>query len=162
MKKRQIGSRWETGKIKKGNLCPYCGRYYSRDIAADSLVIKNGKVLLIKRHQETREGGKWALPGGILEWNETLEECALKELKEETGVIGKIIKFFKIYSNPQREPDDTQNVTAVYLVHFIKEVEKIDKKEVEKKAWFTLESLPKKIAFDHRKIIKDYIKSKRL
>lgn len=145
-------------KIKKGELCPTCGRYYSRHVTVDPLVIKDGKVLMIKRAEGIRMGGYWALPGGYVEWNETTEEAALRELKDETGIGGEIISFFGIYSDPSRDEDGRQNIDLVYLIKPLKQSSKIDKKEVEKVAWFSLDKLPEKIAFDHRKIIKDYLR----
>jgi 8-oxo-dGTP diphosphatase len=154
-------NKWDTGRVKKGKKCPYCGRYYSRYLGADALVMEKDRVLLVKRHQQTREGGKWALPGGMLEWSETLSQAVLSELKEETGYQGKIIKLFKIYSQPDREPKDGQNVTAVFIVKILKKVsDKFDSQEIAEVKWFSKKKLPKKMAFDHRKIIKDYLQSK--
>lgn len=144
-------------KIQKGQLCSACGRYYSRYLVVDPIVIKNGKILLIRRKKGLREGGFWAFPGGIVDWNETCEEAVLRELKEESGVKGEIIKLFGVYADPKREKNDTQAVTVVFLIRFIKQIPDFDKKEVEKIAWFSLDKLPSKIAFDHRKIIKDFI-----
>jgi len=144
--------------IKRGELCLTCSRFYSRYIAADGLVIKNDKVLLIKRKQGTRQSGSWALPGGYLNWNESLEDCVLREIKEETGIKGEVIRLFGVYSHPQRDKDNYQNVTAVYIVKPLSDDLIVDKKEIEKADWFESKSLPKLIAFDHRKIIKEFFK----
>ena len=59
---------------------------------ASILVYQNNKVLLIKRGKEPHKGC-WSLPGGGHEYGETLEDCALRELKEETGISAKKLKF---------------------------------------------------------------------
>lgn len=145
-------------KVKKGELCSTCGRYYSRYLATDGLLIKDNKVLLIKRKKGTRQGGNWSLPGGFLKWGETSEKAVLREVKEETGIKGRIISLLGVYSKPNR--DEIENVTLAYLIKPLKQTPKIDKKEVVEISWFSPEDLPQNMAFDHRKIINDYLKKK--
>lgn len=59
---------------------------------ASILVVDNGKVLLVKRGKEPHKG-KWSLPGGGQELGETLEDCARRELKEETGLEAEALEF---------------------------------------------------------------------
>ncbi len=141
-------------KVKRGEKCFCCNRYYSRYLACDGLVYKNSRVLLVKRKTGNREGGNWALPGGFISWNETAPQAALREVWEETGVKGKIIKLLGVYSDPQR--DGMQNVAAVFLIRPLKEKDRIDKQEVEEKQWFDKDSLPQNIAFDHKQILKEF------
>ena len=117
------------------------------------------KILLVKRGGKWLEKGKWALPGGFLDMNETLEQAVLRELKEETGYTGKVIKLFQIVDNPRRRHEDRQNVALVYLVKPLKKVGGPDH-EISEIKWFDLNKLPpkKQIAFDHLEMIKLYIK----
>lgn len=62
-----------------------------------------GRLLLIRRANEPFKG-RYALPGGFVDAGETVEQAALRELREETGVIGKIDKLIGVYSDPKRDP----------------------------------------------------------
>ena len=81
------------GKSRK--MCPNCEWiFYENPIPAAVCVVLNGKkeILLIKRKVEP-SAGKWALPSGYVEINQTPKECAVVELEEETGLKGKIVSF---------------------------------------------------------------------
>lgn len=78
------------GKKRKG--CPACGWiYYENPVPAAACVVVNeqNEVLLVKRRFEPAKG-KWALPSGYVEIDQTPAECAIAELKEETGLVGRI------------------------------------------------------------------------
>ncbi len=128
-----------------------------RHVVVDMLVIDGNKILLVKRGGKWLEQGKWALPGGFLEMGETGEQAALRELKEETGYTGKIIKLFQVIDNPRRRHEDRQNVSLVYLIKPIKKIGKFDH-EISEIKWFALDNLPpsQDIAFDHLKMIERY------
>lgn len=66
-------------------------------IASSALVKHNGKILLIKRKYPPGIG-KWALPGGVVEYGETIEQAALREVKEETNIDMRIERLLNIYS----------------------------------------------------------------
>lgn len=129
-----------------------------RHIVVDSLVIENQKILLVKRAGKWQEFGKWALPGGFMDRNETAEQTAIREIKEETGYHSKIIKLLKIVDTPHRRHEIRQNISFIYLVKPIKKVSQFDH-EVSAVNWFSLNRLPdqENMAFDHLKIIKDCI-----
>jgi 8-oxo-dGTP diphosphatase len=145
--------KYPTGKIKKNNFCFECGRYNNRYISCDTLVIDNNKVLMILRKKDP-ESGKWCLPGGYLSWDETVEECAAREVKEETGYIIKDLKFLKINSNPNRE--ERQNIVLFFKANIKEKKDPIDLDEVIKIKWFSLDELPNDIVFGHDKIIKEH------
>lgn len=75
--------------------CPSCGwTYYANPIpAAACIVVNNMKELLLIRRRNEPNPGSWALPSGYVEIDETAEECAVHELKEETGLIGNVDQF---------------------------------------------------------------------
>ena len=129
-----------------------------RHVVVDTLVIKDKQILLVKRGGKWLESGKWAMPGGFLDLNETCEQAALRELREETGYTGKIIKLFSLIDNPQRRHEDRQNVSLIYLVKPLEKVG-IPDHEVSETKWFALDKLPpeKDFAFDHLEMIKLYI-----
>lgn len=142
-----------TGKIEKGSYCPHCARFNSRHIACNAVIIKAGKVLLVKRAQDP-EAGNWDIPGGYLDWDETLEECAARELKEETGLLAQPsdLKFFSIFSNPNNAAHN--QVIDIYFVSrkFSGEIE-IEQAEVLEAKWFNLDNLPPNVAFDHKEAL---------
>lgn len=100
--------------------------------------------------------GFWAIPGGHLDFNETAEEGVAREIKEETNLTVNYVKLFGIYSTPERDP--RQIVSAIYLVK-TKGVPKAGDDAADFK-WFPLNKLPNKLAFDHKKILSDYLKKR--
>ena len=75
-------------------------RYKSPKLTADGLILKDKKVLLIKRKNYPFKG-KWALPGGFVEYNEKTEDTAIREVFEETGLNTKINSLVGVYSDPK-------------------------------------------------------------
>lgn len=144
------------GLIPRGSICPKCARFNSRDIVCITIPIKNHQVLLIKRDIEPCKGW-WALPGGYLDWDETLEEGATRELREEAGIEAEEITLFKAYSNPGKDPDGRQNVVMCYVVK--PKGEASAGHESSEAVWFNVDDLPKQIAFGHDKVINEYIGS---
>jgi ADP-ribose pyrophosphatase YjhB (NUDIX family) len=115
--------------------------------------IKNG-ILLIKRKNPPPG---WAIPGGFVDYGESLEECALREAREETGLHIRLTRQFHTYSAPNRDPRH-HTVSTI----FIASAEGVpeagdDAKEV---GIFTRDSLPEELAFDHREILADYFSKK--
>ena len=149
-----------TGKIKKGQLCECCARYNSRNTCVHAIVIREDKLLLIKRGENPMKGW-WALPAGYVDWDETLEECCLRELEEETSIKGEIKELLGVYSDPKRDEDGRQNLGIAYLVEGkVGDVQAGD--DAVEIGWFDLESLPEKIAFDHRAMILDFVDKKQI
>ena len=85
-------------------VCTRCGEiYYQNPLpAATALVVnRQGQLLVGKRGVEPAKGG-WCLPGGFIEMGETMEEAALRELEEETGLAGTVRSFVGCYSHESR------------------------------------------------------------
>jgi ADP-ribose pyrophosphatase YjhB (NUDIX family) len=144
--------KYPTGKIKKGEFCGKCGRYNSRYAACNVALIDGKKILLIKRgHQPFL--GYWALPGGYLDWDETTEECALRELKEETGYTGKNPKLILLNSDPGRDYEGRQNLEIFFSAEIAKKSTGHSKEEVSELGWFLKKDLPEKMIDDHKKAI---------
>jgi ADP-ribose pyrophosphatase YjhB (NUDIX family) len=116
----------------------------------DIIIECNGGIILIKR-KNPPEG--WALPGGFVDYGESLETAAVREAKEETGLDVKLIRQFHSYSDPKRDPRH-HTITTVFIAKAKgKAVAGDDAKEI---GIFHKKNLPDQIAFDHRDIIHDY------
>lgn len=138
-------------------------KIYLRHVVVDMLVVDNNKILLVKRGGPKwyLEVGKWALPGGFLDHDETGVQAAVRETREETGYQTQVIKLLRIIDNPHRSHElNRQNVSLVYLMKPLKKVGGHDN-EISEVKWFALDNLPpaKDFAFDHLETIKLYIKS---
>jgi len=111
------------------------------------------KFILIKRQNEPFKN-HWAIPGGFVDYGETVENAAIREAKEETGIDIELKKLLGVYSEPKRDPRD-HTITIVYLA--IGNFEKIkagsDASDAEIYSFDDIKSM--KIAFDHSKILMD-------
>jgi len=131
---------------------------YSRPaVTADVAVItteQEPKVLLIQRGNEPYKG-HWAFPGGFMDMDETTEQCAIRELEEETGLQVSEVKQIGAYSKVERDPRG-RTITVAYLAR-IANAEKVNGQDDAAKAeWFPINNLPP-LAFDHEDIMKDAI-----
>ena len=144
----------EQKNIRCGN-CPFV--FYNNPNPAVSAIIKNtkGEVLLTKRGIEPFKGD-WDLPGGFVDYGELPDEAMLRELEEELG-IKKVIdmNFLDMYSvdyiNEGRE-DEKMNVLNIVFEVFVDESEiNGAKDDIEEFEFFSIEKLPKNIAFDEQK-----------
>ena len=127
-------------------------------VTADCVVIakeKEPKVLLIQRGNEPFKGC-WAFPGGFMNMDETTEQCAVRELEEETGLKVTKIKQIGAYSKVDRDPRG-RTITVAYLaiIDKVENVKGLD--DAAKAQWFPISNLPK-LAFDHEEIMRDAIK----
>lgn len=144
-------------KIQLSNkeLCLNCGRWSNRGISIDAIIIKHKKILLIRRGVEP-DKGKWGIPGGYVDWDESVDDAVKREVKEELGLNVKSMKFIKQYSNPKRHPKQT--IDSAYVVEVFGELSIGD--DVQEHKWFSLEDIPDNLAFDHNLIINDYLKKR--
>lgn len=141
--------------LKNEEPCPVCGRFNNRGLTVDTIILKNNLVLLIKRGAEPFKDF-WALPGGFVEWNETVENAVKRETKEEVGVDVTNMELIGVYSNPNRHPK--QCITLTYRV-FIEGEPKPgdDAKEIK---WQSIDNVSDELAFDHKKVIEEYLEKK--
>ena len=135
--------------VDDNNALQACFRV-ARVVACDPVVFRGKKVLLVKRVFPP-SAGEWCLPGGIMERNETCEECVVRELREESGLIGKVKSLIGVYSTPQR--DVRQTVAVGFLVEEVGG-QFATSEETSAVEFFELNALPK-IAFDHAQVIED-------
>ena len=130
-----------------------------RHLVVHAIVEKDNGILLVKRTGDLLETGKWGLPGGFLDRDETAAEGALRELREETGWEGKIISLFRINTKPNRPHEDRQNVSFDFLIQPINKVAEGDH-ESSKVEFIPFDALlsPEMFAFDHGETIYLYKK----
>src|SRR5512137_3174727 len=95
----------------------------------------------------------WALPGGFVDYGESLEEAAIREAKEETSLDVELIRQFHTYSDPGRDPRH-HTITTVYIAKGKGIAQARD--DALEIGIFTSSTLPAEIAFDHRTILEDY------
>jgi len=103
------------------------------------------------RRKNPPEG--WALPGGFVDYGETLEAAAIREAKEETGLDAKLIRQFHSYSDPSRDPRQHTISTVFVAEGSGKAAAGDDAGEI---GVFSGADLPNDLAFDHKQILEDY------
>lgn len=143
--------------------------FLARNVSLNALVLYSDEVLLIKRSKNMSEGGKWCLPCGYLDWDETPYQAALRELYEETGLkesdVTPLLKEHNshepLYLLTTRLDSPQQNIELTYV--FLLEGKHKDLNvpewaafEVNEIKWVKTSELSKyDIAFEHDKIIKN-------
>lgn len=147
---------YKANTMKMFRSCPRCGAeieaYRNPFPTVDVVVIRDGRVILIRRRNPPPG---WALPGGFVDYGETAEAAARRELREETGLTAESLELLGVYSEPERDP----RFHTVSIVYFA-EAEGVpgagdDASDVR---WFPVENLPAEVAFDHRRIIADALR----
>jgi len=116
----------------------------------DLIIEFDDGIILIKR-KNPPDG--WALPGGFVEYGESIESASIREAREETGLDVELVRQFHTYSAPKRDPRH-HTITTVFVARAHgRPLAGDDAKEI---GIFRSENLPDQIAFDHRDIINDY------
>lgn len=133
--------------------CPHCGKeqesFRNPVPTVDVIIETEGGIVLIRRRNPPLG---WALPGGFVEYGESLESAALREALEETGLRVKLVEQFHTYSDPSRDPR-MHTISTVFISTAQGILEAGD--DAAEAAVFTRENLPT-LAFDHQEIIDDY------
>ena len=135
----------------------YTYKYPRPAVTADCIVVTKEaepKVLLIQRGNPPFKGA-WAFPGGFMDTNETTEECAIRELEEETGLRLSKIQQIGAYSKVDRDPRG-RTVTVAYLAIVDEPVTVTGQDDAAQAEWFPIDALPP-LAFDHEDIMRDAI-----
>ena len=133
----------------------YVYKYPRPAVTADCIVFSRypkPQVLLIRRGNEPIKG-EWAFPGGFLNMDETVQECARRELEEETGLVVQDIHLVGVYSRPGRDPRG-HTVTPAFLSIMDYPLDVCGGDDAAQAQWFPLNQLPV-LAFDHGEIISD-------
>ncbi|HDR14053.1 MAG TPA: NUDIX hydrolase [Desulfobacteraceae bacterium] len=139
-------------------LCPHCGlpvKQYRNPFPTVDIIIRmeNGGIVLIKRKNPPYG---WALPGGFVDYGESLEEAAVREAREETSLHVTLRGQLGAYSDPARDPR-MHTISVVFIAdgHGIPGAAD----DAAALAVFRPDSLPEYLAFDHKHILQDYLDS---
>ena len=133
----------------------YTYKYPRPAVTADCIVITREaepKVLLIQRGGEPFKGA-WAFPGGFMDMDETTEQCAIRELEEETRLHVSDIKQIGAYSKVERDPRG-RTITVAYLTIIDEPIAVTGQDDAAKAEWWPVDALPP-LAFDHDEIMAD-------
>ena len=132
----------------------FCYKYPHPSVTADCVIFGfdgvSIKVLLIQRGIEPFKG-KWAFPGGFMKIDETAEECARRELEEETGLKNAAVEQFYTFSDVNRDPRERVITIAHYALVRLSEVKGGD--DATSARWFAMDEVPC-LAFDHDRILR--------
>lgn len=135
----------------------YIYKYPRPALTVDIILIarqqESNKILLIQRKSDPYQG-KWALPGGFIEMNETLEQAAIRELKEETGVEAKDLKQFHVFDAINRDPRE-RTISTVHYSFTDKVLPAKGSDDAQDAQWFSFNELPE-LAFDHQHILERF------
>ena len=123
-------------------------------LTVDGIVCRGNEILLVQRAFDPFKG-RWALPGGFVEYGETVEAAVCREVREETGLLVKPCGLAGVYSDPSRDPRG-HTVTVVMYCEVVSGTLGGDH-EVQDLRYFPVRALPA-MAFDHEKIIHETVK----
>ena len=134
---------------------PYTYEYPRPAVTVDAILIdktNEPEILLVNRKFYPFEG-MWALPGGFVDIDETLEEAVIRELEEETGITGIKLEQFGAFSEINRDPRH-RTISVIFIAFVEKETLQITAGDDAADAkWFKLKNI-KELAFDHFEIVK--------
>jgi 8-oxo-dGTP diphosphatase len=121
--------------------------------AAGAVIVKDDKILMVKRGHPPRVGD-WTLPAGFMEWDEHPRDTAVRELKEETGLDIELTGFFEVYSGS----DDYRNNAVLILYHARVVGGRLEPgDDADEVRFFGFDELPQNIAFQaHHQALADY------
>jgi 8-oxo-dGTP diphosphatase len=139
---------------------PYTYEYPRPALTVDCVIFgldesQDLKVLLIQRNQDPF-AGQWALPGGFVEMDEPLEQAALRELEEETGMREVFIEQLYTFGAPDRDPRGRVVSVAYYALVNLSEHPVQAASDARKVAWYGLNELPG-LGFDHQQVLQTAI-----
>jgi len=138
----------------KNLICPQCGavvkEYLNPFPTVDIIIRVKEKIVLIERGNPPFG---WALPGGFVDYGETLEDAARREAEEETGLHLRNLEQFRAYSEPSRDP---RHHTISMVFSAVGEGNICAGDDAGRAMLFSLDDLPTPLCFDHAIIIDDY------
>ncbi len=143
--------------MKDRILCPNCGKvvvkYRNPFPTVDIIIELEGGIVLIRRKNPPHG---WAIPGGFVDYGESLETAAVREAGEETSLKVELLKQLGAYSDPGRDPR-MHTITVVFVAKGIGRPRAQD--DAADIGVFLEHTLPDDLAFDHHKILRDYFET---
>jgi len=138
------------GRIQR-KYCPECGfvQYLNPAPAVAVIIEEKGKVLLVKRKFDPWKG-LWQCPAGFIEWDETPEEAAIRETKEEAGVKVKLTGIFDVRLITE---DPRENIVIIFFKGKIIQGEPKPGDDAQEVVWFPLSNLPKFGSRQHKIVL---------
>lgn len=138
--------------------CPRCGEsvkaYRNPFPTVDIIIETAGGIVLIERKNEPHG---WALPGGFVDYGESLEAAAIREAREETSLEIRDVRLLGCYSDPARDPRQ-HTISTVFIASATGAPQAAD--DAAAVAVIPCDRLPAELCFDHRKILDDYLRAK--
>tara|TARA_B100000700_G_C15049726_1_gene859671 strand:+ start:2264 stop:2686 length:423 start_codon:yes stop_codon:yes gene_type:complete len=128
--------------------CEECGQWTQPSLAVDAVAIRGNEVLLIRRGKEPWKG-MLAFPGGFVDMGEDPEDAVIRELKEECGIDGKVVRLLCVKGDPNRDPRG-HVVSIAYLVSAYDEPTAGD--DAASAAWLPISQI-EEMAGDHMSIL---------
>jgi len=140
--------------------CPRCGeviQIYKNPVPTVDVIIEvEGGIVLVRRKNPPPG---WAIPGGFVDYGERVEEAAIREAREETGLSVRIHSLLGVYSDPDRDPR-LHTISTVFTARAQGFPRAGD--DAAEAAVFPIDQIPDEMAFDHRRILEDYAASRKV
>ena len=135
--------------------CPHCGQaisIYQNPVPTVDIIIElDHQIVLIERKNPPYG---WAIPGGFVDYGETVETAAVREAKEETSLDVELVSLLGVYSDPTRDAR-MHTISTVYVAQGNGTPRAAD--DAKSLQLFKIDNLPPELAFDHRHILDDYL-----
>jgi 8-oxo-dGTP diphosphatase len=126
---------------------------YRNPLLTVDIIIQCGSGIVLIKRKNPPHG--WALPGGFVDYGESVESAAVREAAEETGLVVTLKKQFHVYSDPSRDPRH-HTVSVVFIAGAAGSPVAAD--DAARAGIFTEDTLPRPLAFDHGRILSDYFR----
>ena len=140
--------------MKEQLLCPHCGKgvtTYRNPLPTVDVVIELARGIVLIKRKNPPFG--WALPGGFVDYGESLEAAAIREAREETSLDVRLVSQLGAYSDPHRDPRH-HTISVVFIAKADGQPRAAD--DAAEIGVFDREAVPETVAFDHVKILQDY------
>jgi len=138
-------------------LAPLARKTFRNPFPTVDILIESGNGIILIRRKNPPPG--WALPGGFVDPDESAEHAAIREAREETGLALEHMRQFGVYSEPGRDPR-FHTISTVFVARGAGIPAAAD--DAAEIGVFAQNALPEPIAFDHRKIIGDYFRARKI
>lgn len=139
-------------------ICSNCGsslNMYKNPVpTVDILIVYEQGIVLIER-QNPPFG--WALPGGFVDYGESVEQAAVREAEEETGLVVELISLLGVYSDPTRDSRQHTISTVFVARPYNPQILPQGGDDARQARIFSFDTLPELLAFDHEKMVQDYL-----